>query len=87
MKEHIGEEYDGIISSVMPFGMFVELPNSIEGLVRMDDLTDDFYTYSEETFSLVGRKNKRGYRLGDKVKVKVKNANKEEKTIDFTIKE
>ena len=87
MQDHIGEEYEGIVSSIMPFGMFVELPNLIEGLVRMDDLTDDFYTYSEETFSLVGRKNKRGYRLGDKVKIKVKNANKEEKTIDFTIKE
>ena len=87
MQNHIGEEYDGIVSSVMPFGMFVELPNLIEGLVRLDDLTDDFYTYSEETFSLIGRKNKRGYRLGDKVKVKVKSANKEAKTIDFIIEE
>ena len=85
MSDHIGEVFDGMVSSVLPFGMFIELPNLIEGLVRMDDLTDDFYTYSEETFSLVGRKNHRGYRLGDKVKVKVKSANKEAKTIDFTV--
>ena len=86
MKDHIGEEYEGIVSSVMPFGMFVELPNLIEGLVRLDDLTDDYYTFCEETFSLVGKNNKRGYRLGDKVKVIVSAANKEAKTIDFKIK-
>ena len=86
MTKHIGEEYQGIISSVVPFGMFVELDNLIEGLVKIGDLTDDYYTYSEETFSLVGKNNKRGYRLGDKVKVKVLAANKESKTIDFEIK-
>ena len=86
MAKHIGEEYSGMVSSVTPFGMFVELPNLIEGLVRLDDLTDDFYTYNEETFSLTGKHDKRGYRLGDKVKVLVKAANKEAKTIDFTIK-
>ncbi len=86
MQDHIGEEYQGMISSVMPFGMFVELPNLIEGLVHISDLTDDVYTYNEETFSIVGRKNKRGYRLGDKVKIQVKSANKEAKTVDFTIK-
>ena len=66
--------------------MFVELPNLIEGLVRLDDMTDDYYTYNEETFSLVGKNNKRGYRLGDKVTIIVKAANKEAKTIDFVIK-
>ncbi len=86
MMDHIGEEYDGMISSVMPFGMFVELQNLIEGLVHIDDLEGDNYTYNEETFSLTGKKDKRGYRLGDKVKVLVKAANKENKTIDFTIK-
>ena len=86
MEKHIGEEYEGIVSSVLPFGMFVELPNLIEGLVRLDDLTDDYYTYNEETFSLIGKNNKRGYRLGDKVKIIVKSANKEAKTVDFQIK-
>ena len=86
MQDHIGEVYDGIISGVTPFGMFVELPNLIEGLVRLDDMTDDFYTYSEEMFSLIGKNNKRGYRLGDKIRIEVKAANKEAKTIDFVIK-
>lgn len=86
MSKHINEEYSGMVSGVTPFGMFVELPNLIEGLVRLDDLTDDTYVYNEETFSLTGKKDKRGYRLGDKVKVLVKAANKEAKTIDFTIK-
>ena len=86
MQDHIGEEHEGMISSVMPFGMFVELPNLIEGLVHIDDLEGDHYMYNEETFSIVGNKDKRGYRLGDKVKIKVKSANKEAKTVDFTIK-
>ena len=86
MQDHIGEEFDGIISSVTPFGMFVELPNLIEGLVRLDDMTDDYYIFNEDTFSLVGKNNKRGYRLGDKIKVVVKAANKEAKTIDFIVK-
>lgn len=86
MEKHIGEEFKGIISSVMSFGIFVELPNLIEGLVRMEDLKDDYYIYDETTFSLIGRKNKRGYRLGDEVTVIVKAANKEAHTVDFEIK-
>lgn len=86
MQSHINEEYEGIVSSVMPFGMFIELENTIEGLVRIDEIEDDYYTYNEETFSLTGKNNKRGYRLGDKVKIIVKAANKEAKTIDFYIK-
>ena len=87
MEKHIGEEFKGIVSSVMSFGIFVELPNLIEGLVRMEDLKDDYYIYDETTFSLIGRKNKRGYRLGDEVTVIVKAANKQAHTIDFEIKE
>lgn len=86
MQKHIGEEFKGIISSVMSFGMFVELPNLIEGLVRLEDLKDDYYIYDETTFSLIGRKNKRGYRLGDEVTVIVKAANKEAHTVDFEVK-
>ena len=65
--------------------MFVELPNLIEGLVRVEDIKGDYYTYDESTFSLVGKKNKRGYRLGDNIKVVVKAASKEKHTIDFVI--
>ncbi len=86
MEKHIGEEFKGIISGVMSFGIFVELENKIEGLVRIDDLTDDYYTYDETTYSLIGNNNKRGYRLGDEVKVVVKAASKINHTIDFLIK-
>lgn len=86
MMDHIGEEYDGMISSVTSFGMFVELPNLIEGLVKIDDLEGDRYIFDEETFTIRGDKNKRGYRLGDEVKIIVKSANKYAKTIDFIIK-
>ena len=86
MEKHIGEEFIGVVSGVLSFGMFIELPNKIEGLVRIDDLTDDYYRYDETTFSLIGNKNKRGYRLGDEVKVVVKAANKLNHTIDFIVK-
>ena len=85
MMDHIGEEYEGIISSVMPFGMFVELPNLIEGLVRLDSIKGDYYTYDETTFTVRGNKDKRGFRLGDSVKVRVVAADKEKRTIDFEV--
>lgn len=85
MMDHIGEEFDGIISSVMNFGMFVELPNLIEGLVKLDSLQGDYYTYDETTFTIRGNKDKRGYRLGDSVRVKVVAADKEKRTIDFEV--
>ena len=85
MMDHIGEQFDGIISSVLNFGMFVELPNLIEGLVRLDSLKGDYYTYDETTFTIRGNKDKRGYRLGDSVRVKVVAADKEKRTIDFEV--
>ena len=85
MEKHIGEEFEGIISSVLSFGMFVELPNLIEGLIRFEDLNDDFYIYDESTFSIKGQSNHKIYRLGDNIRVKVKAASKENHTIDFVI--
>ena len=85
MEKHIGEEYEGMVNSVLNFGMFVELPNLIEGLVKVDSLKDDKYIYDETTFSLVGQSSKRRYRLGDNVKVKCVGASKEMKTVDFEI--
>ncbi|HHW68851.1 MAG TPA: ribonuclease R, partial [Tenericutes bacterium] len=85
MLDHIGEEYEGIISSVMSFGIFVELPNLIEGLVRSDDLSDDNYIYDEATFSLVGRSKGKRYQIGQKIKVKVKSASKLAGNIDFIV--
>lgn len=85
MMSHIGEEYTGMISSIMSFGMFVELPNLVEGLIRVDDLTDDHYLFDEATLTLRGVRNKKGYRLGDTVDVIVKSASKEARTVDFVI--
>ena len=83
MMDHIGEEFTGMISGITSFGMFVELPNLIEGLIKMEDLKDDYYTFDESTITLRGTKNKRGYRLGDMIDIIVSQANKEAKTIDF----
>ncbi|AYD41206.1 ribonuclease R [Clostridium fermenticellae] len=71
MSERIGQEFEGIISSVTNFGMFVELPNTIEGLVHMSTLEDDYYIYDEKHLSLIGERTKKIFRLGDKVKIKV----------------
>ncbi len=85
MEKHVGELFTGMINTVTNFGFFVELPNLIEGLVHVDDLTDDHYSYDESLQSLIGIKNKRGYRLGDTVEVIVKRASKEEKIVDFVV--
>ena len=84
MEDHIGEEYEGIISSVNNFGMFIQLDNLIEGLVHVNDL-GDYFIYDEATQTLTGDRTKVRYRLGDRVLVKVKAASKDKKTIDFEI--
>ena len=84
MEKHIGEEYEGMISSVTSFGMFVELDNLIEGLVPIKDM-DDFYHFDEEKMTLTGEKTKKTYRIGERINIKVVRASKEEKTIDFEI--
>ncbi len=85
MENHIGEIFEATISSVTNFGIFVTLNNTIEGLVRVGDMKDDYYEYKEGLMSLVGRHTKKTYRLGDKVKVKCINASKQKKEIDFII--
>ncbi len=85
MESHIGEEYDGIISTVTNFGFFVELDNLIEGLVHVNNLKGDYYNYVPELLSLVGKNTKKTYRVGDKLKVRVINASKEAALIDFEI--
>lgn len=84
MESHIGEEYEGIISGVTNFGMFVELDNLIEGLVHISTL-DGFYTYVPEMLSLISTNKKNKYRIGDKVKIIVTNANKNQGIIDFEL--
>ena len=85
MEDHIGETFEGIVSSITNFGMFVELPNTIEGLIRMEDLVDDFYYFDDINLQLIGKRTGRRFKMSDKVKIKVSAASKREKTIDFQI--
>lgn len=84
MEDHIGEEFIGIVSTVTSFGMFVELPNLIEGLVKLDSLKGEFY-FDEELFQIRNKENTIHYRLGDKIKVRLINSNKETRNIDFEV--
>ena len=83
MESKIGEEYEGIISSITSFGMFVELENTIEGLVRLADINDDYYIYDDINKQLIGKETGKIYKLGQKVKIKVANADKQTRKIDF----
>ena len=85
MHDHIGEIFAGMVSTITNRGMYVELPNLIEGMIRLDDLNDDHYTFDESTLRLVGKNNKRGYRLGDELEVIVKDARKDVGEIDFVV--
>ena len=84
MESHIGEEYEGIITTVTNFGFFVELPNLIEGLVHISTLPG-YYNYVPDLLSLVSSNKNKKYRIGDTVKVKVTAANKEIPAIDFEV--
>lgn len=85
MSDKIGEEYPGIISSVTSFGLFVELENTIEGLVHVSNLTDDYYGYNERHQALIGERTGMVYRIGEEVNVRVTNVNMEEHAVDFEI--
>jgi ribonuclease R len=86
MKDRIGDEYDGIISHITSFGFFVELLDVfVEGLVLLNSLYDDYYHFDEERFRLVGRKTRKIYRVGDKVKVRVILADVEKNQLHFTL--
>lgn len=85
MSFHIGEKYKGIISGLTNFGMFVKLDNLVEGLIHINTLEGDYYSYEPDIFSIIGQNTKKRYRLGDKIKIKVISANKDTKTIDFVV--
>lgn len=85
MEEHIGEIYEGVVSGVMEWGIFVELLNTVEGLVRVADMQDDFYHFIEESYEMVGERTGKTYKLGQKVKVCVEGADRMTRTIDFSI--
>lgn len=85
MEDKIGEEFEGMISSATNFGLFVELPNTIEGLVHVSYMTDDYYHYDERQFAMIGERTGNVFRIGDEVTVRVINVNKDEQSIDFEI--
>ena len=85
MIQHIGDEFEGIISSVANFGMFVELPNTIEGMVHIANMTDDYYHFDERQMALIGERQAKVFRIGDEVKVKVTHVDVDERMIDFQI--
>src|SRR5699024_6771316 len=81
----IGETHEGVISGIMNFGMFVELPNTIEGLVHVSMMTDDHYQYHERQMSMIGDRTGNVYRIGDPVEIEVVDVKLSEKHIDFKI--
>lgn len=85
MEDKIGNEYTGVISGVTNFGIFIELDNTIEGLIRFESMKDDFYIYNEINKTAIGKENKKVYKIGDRVNVIVKYANKEQRRINFEI--
>jgi len=85
MEDKVGEQYEGIISSVMSFGFFVELDNTVEGLVHVSAMRDDYYHYYEDKHAFIGERTGNSYQLGDKVKVELVKVNLEDKQIDFDL--
>ena len=85
MESRIGEEYEGIVSSITQFGMFVELQNTVEGLIRFENLGDEYFIYDEERKRLIGERTNKTYKIGDKVNIRVISANKLLRQIDFEI--
>jgi ribonuclease R len=87
MQDKVGEEFKGVISGITNFGFFVELYNTVEGLVHVEDLTDDYYHIRQDIHALVGERTNRRFTLGDEVEVKVTKVNPEEREIDFILAE
>lgn len=85
MQKHVDEIYDGSISGVTSFGIFVELENTVEGLIRLENMKDDYYVYDENCMRLIGKRTNKIFKLGDKVQVKVVSANKLLRRIDFEL--
>ena len=85
MENKVGEEYEGIVSSITQFGMFVELDNTVEGLIRCEHLGNEYFIYDENRKILIGEKSKKTYKIGDKVKIRVISASKLLRQIDFEI--
>ncbi|ADQ14305.1 ribonuclease R [Halanaerobium hydrogeniformans] len=85
MEDKIGEEFEGIISGITGFGIFVELENTVEGLIHIKELKDDYYHYDQDQYRLIGERTNKIYRIGDELKIKVVNVNRDERELDFSL--
>lgn len=85
MQDKVGEEFDAMISSVTSFGMFIELDNTVEGLIRLSALSDDYYHFDEAHMALIGERTSKVFRIGDEVKIRVAKVNMDDHTIDFEL--
>jgi len=85
MQNKIGNEYQGIVSGITAFGMFVELENTVEGLIKFEDLGNEYFIYNDENKTLIGEHTKKVYKIGDKVKIKVIYADKQLRRINFKL--
>ncbi len=85
MESHIGESFKGVISTVTNYGIYVELDNLVEGMIKIDALDDDYYFYDESSFSLIGRRSKKKYMLGDKINITVDSVIKDKGLINFRL--
>ena len=83
MEKHVGETFDGVISGVTRAGLYVELPNTVEGMIRVNELRDDYYEFLEDRWELVGEMTGRRYRLGEKIRVRCAAADRLARTVDF----
>ncbi|MEZ3506330.1 MAG: ribonuclease R [Lachnospiraceae bacterium] len=87
MEEHIGESFEGVISGITQWGIYVELPNTVEGLIHVSTLSGDFFYYDEETYEMVGRDTGKTYKLGQRITIQVKGVDRMSGTVDFMIPE
>ena len=85
MADKVGQEFDGVVSSVTSFGMFVELENTVEGLIRLANMRDDYYIYNQETYTIIGERSHKTFKIGDTVRIKVDNVNVDFREIDFVL--
>lgn len=87
MAERVGEEFDGIISSVTKFGIFIELPNTVEGMIHLNEMKQDYFHFIENQLALVGERTRQTFKIGQKVRIKVTKSDPETREIDFELLE
>ena len=85
MQQYVGEEFEGVISGMTKWGMYVELPNTVEGMVHVTNMTDDHYDYYDDRYEMIGVHTNKTYKLGQKVRVRVIGTDRFLRTIDFEI--